>query len=46
MKKIIIFIFLFWPSVCLAAGSSGSGADSQTQDNLYKQAEKLVLRAK
>jgi len=48
MKKIIfIFSILLISNNCLAAASSGSGdGDGGTKINLYKSAEKLVLKAK
>jgi hypothetical protein len=44
MKKIIcIFILLLLTNLSLAAMSGGSG---NNQDNLYKAAKKLVIKAK
>ena len=44
MKKIVfIFLLLLFSNSCFAA--SGAGGD-ENKDNLYKSAEKLILRAK
>ena len=52
MKKLTKFLIIFFATALFhyssvyAAGSSSSGSSGYSDDNLYKQGKKLVLRAK